>query len=72
MTTVEELEALSVPERIQLVEDLWDSIARSRADLPVPKWQKEELARRKEKYLQNPGSALPWSEVKKSILGSDD
>lgn len=72
MTTVEELEALSVPERIQLVEDLWDSIARSRADLPVPKWQKEELARRKEKYLQNPGLTLPWSEVKKSILGSDD
>ena len=72
MTTLQELETLSVPEKLQLVEDLWDSIARSRTAIPIPGWQKEELARRKEKYLQNPDSALPWSEVKKSILASDD
>ena len=62
-------EQLSVHERLLLVEDLWDSIARScEADLPVPEWQKTELARRRQKYLQNPDSAIPWSEVKKSIL----
>ncbi len=72
MTTLQELETLSVPEKIQIVEDLWDSIAKSGTAVPIPEWQKEELARRKEKYLQNPESALPWSEVKKSILVSDD
>ena len=57
MTTVlQEIEALSVPERLQIVEDLWDSIARSNASLPVSQWQKDELARRKQRYLQNPGS----------------
>ena len=62
-------EQLSVHERLLLVEDIWDSIARScGADLPIPEWQKTELARRRQKYLQNPDSAIPWSEVKRSIL----
>jgi putative addiction module component (TIGR02574 family) len=65
------LEKLPLAERIQLVEDLWDSIARSHAeDLPVPEWQKAELRRRRQEYLKNPESAKPWSEVKRSILES--
>jgi putative addiction module component (TIGR02574 family) len=65
------LEKLPLAERIQLVEDLWDSIARSHAeDLPMPEWQKAELRRRKREYLKNPESAKPWSEVKRSILES--
>jgi putative addiction module component (TIGR02574 family) len=65
------LEKLPLAERIQLVEDLWDSIARSHAeDLPMPEWQKAELRRRKQEYLKNPESAKPWPEVKRSILDS--
>ena len=65
---LQQLETLSVPERVQIVEDLWDSIARSNANLPVPQWQKDELARRKKRYLQNPNSGETWDEVKRSIL----
>jgi putative addiction module component (TIGR02574 family) len=65
------LEELPLAERIQLVEDLWDSIARTNGeDLPVPDWQKAELERRKQNHARDPGSAMPWSEVKRSILGS--
>ena len=65
------LEKLPLAERIQLVEDLWDSIARSQEqELPVPEWQKAELRRRRQEYLKNPDSAKPWSEVKRSILES--
>jgi len=64
-------EELLLAERIQLVEDLWDSIARTQGeDLPVPEWQKAELERRRQEYLRNPESARPWSEVKRSILES--
>jgi putative addiction module component (TIGR02574 family) len=63
-----ELETLPIPERVQLVEDLWDSLARSNADLPMPQWQKDELNRRKQNYLQNPDSGRTWDEVKQSIL----
>ncbi len=66
--TLEKLETLSVPERVQLVEDLWDSIVRSNANLPVPQWQKDELARRKRNYRQNPDSGESWAQVKQSIL----
>jgi len=61
---------LSVSERVQLVEDLWDSIARSNTELPVPQWQKDELARRKARYLQDPDSGETWDQVKRSILQS--
>ena len=68
MTILQELEKLSVAERVQLVEDLWDSIARSAAELPVPQWQKDELARRKRNYQLNPDSGLSWGEVKQAIV----
>lgn len=67
-TALQELEMLSVAERVQIVEDLWDSIARSNANLPVPQWQKDELARRKKRYLRNPDSGETWGRVKQSIL----
>ena len=67
-TALQELETLSVPERMQIVEDLWDSIARSNASLPVSQWQKDELARRKQRYLQKPDSGETWEKVKLSIL----
>jgi len=37
---------LSVSERIQLVEDLWDSIAVSAADIPLTAAETQELDRR--------------------------
>jgi len=51
-------------ERLQLVEDLWDSIAEEAAPLPVPGWKRDELRRRKEKFLRYPASGLSWEQVK--------
>ncbi len=65
---LEELEKLSVAERLQLVEDLWDGIARSNVDMPVPQWQKDELERRKQNYLKNPESVQSWNTAKREIL----
>jgi putative addiction module component (TIGR02574 family) len=67
-TALQELETLSISERVQVVEDLWDSIARSNANLPVPQWQKDELARRKARFLRNPDSGESWDQVKRAIL----
>ena len=67
-----ELEALSVSERLQLVEDLWDSIARNHADVPIPQWQKDELARRKADYLRNPESGQFEEPSHAGVTGSCD
>lgn len=58
---------LSLSEKLQLVEDLWDNIAAVPDAVPVPAWQKEELARRKAHYLQNPNSGVSWEEAKERI-----
>ncbi|ACN18041.1 hypothetical protein HRM2_p00540 (plasmid) [Desulforapulum autotrophicum HRM2] len=56
---------LSPPEKLQLLEDLWDDLAASPSDVPVYEWQKEELARRKTNLMNNPTSGLSWDDVKR-------
>lgn len=56
--------ALSVPERIQLVEDIWDSIAEVPESLLLTKEQKAELDRRLDAYHRNPGQGSPWRVVR--------
>ena len=58
-------------ERLQLVEDLWDSIAQEDAQLPVPDWKREELRRRKERFMQHPSSGHPWEQVKRQARAHD-
>ena len=61
---------LSVPERIQLVEDIWDSIAVIPQPVPLTEAQRDELDRRLEDYRQHPEDGAPWEEVKRRILGT--
>jgi len=51
-------------ERLQLVEDLWDSIAEEDAQLPVPEWKREELRQRKERFSRHPSSGRTWEQIK--------
>lgn len=37
---------LPAEQRLQLVEDIWDSLAQSEASVPVPEWHRQELDRR--------------------------
>jgi putative addiction module component (TIGR02574 family) len=66
-TNVGSLFDLSPPEKLQLVEDLWDDLAATPSEIPVHDWQKEELARRKANLANNPGSGLSWDEVKRRV-----
>ena len=45
-----EISQLELSEKLLLVEDIWDSIAFSNAELPMPEWQKQELDRRYQEY----------------------
>ena len=58
---------LSAPEKLQLVEDLWDDLAATPSDVPIHDWQKEELARRKANLMRHPTSGVAWEEVKARI-----
>ncbi len=71
--SISDLLHLSVAERIQLAEDLWDSVAAEATGLealPLTDKQRAELDRRLADYETNPDSSIPWEEVKARLLGS--
>jgi putative addiction module component (TIGR02574 family) len=59
-------------ERLQLVEDLWDSIALEDVSAPVPDSKRDELRRRKAKFLQHPASGRTWEQVKQRARSQHD
>ena len=61
--------SLSVAERIQLVEDIWDSIATETTPPALSEAQRTELDRRLEAHAEDPQAGLPWAEVRQRILG---
>jgi putative addiction module component (TIGR02574 family) len=67
-TLLDQARLLTVDERIELVEALWDSLADQRA-LPAPtEAQCAELDRRLAEDEANPDDVVPWSEVKAEVL----
>lgn len=62
---------LTVSERIQLVEDLWDSIADAPELLQLTDTQRAELDRRLEAYRNNPDEVIPWEALRRELLHGD-
>lgn len=66
-TKAAEILQLSVAERIQMVEDIWDSIAAVPEAVPLSEEQKKELDRRLDAYHLNPDAGSPWIEVRERL-----
>ncbi|MCC5850017.1 MAG: addiction module protein [Verrucomicrobia bacterium] len=69
MTTLAkaELLSLSVSERIQLVEDIWDMITEAPETIQLTDQQKSEIDRRLDAYALNPDEGGEWSVVRERI-----
>lgn len=65
-----EIDRLSIAERIQLAEDLWDSILDRQDELPLDRSQQQELDRRLERHRQDPNSGSTWEAVKQRLGAS--
>jgi putative addiction module component (TIGR02574 family) len=65
--THEEIEQLTVAERVALVEEIWDSIAAAPERLPLTEAQRRELDRRLALHEQHPDRAIPWEEVRAKL-----
>ena len=63
---------LSVPERIQLVEDIWDSILTIPESVELSNEQKQELDKRLDAYHKNPNKGIPWDLLKSKLLNNDE
>ncbi|MEH2422029.1 MAG: addiction module protein [Nostoc sp.] len=62
-----DISELSVSERIQLAEDLWDSILTTPDEVPLNNEQKQELDRRLEMHRQNQNQGSTWQSVKQRL-----
>lgn len=67
VSDIHEIAQLSTPEKILLVEDLWDSIASDASSVPVPQSHMEELDRRLKSYESDFGRLLSLEELQGRI-----
>ena len=58
---------LSVSERIQLAQDIWDSVAQVPESLALSDEEKAEIERRLEAYHKDPDRGSPWAVVRDRI-----
>jgi len=60
--------SLSVPERIQLVEDIWDTISAEADAVELTEDEKKIIDDRLDAYHRNPEIGSPWEDVYKRIV----
>jgi len=69
-STLSQLLKLPADDRAELAMALWESLSDSKreTELALTDAQAAEIDRRWAEHLANPGSAVPWSEVRRKLL----
>ena len=66
-----EIERLSPAEKLLLVEELWNQIARESNAVEPPAWHDAVLAEDAQRYAADPSRGDSWENVKRRIVGQD-
>lgn len=61
---------LSIPEKIQRVQDLWDEIASTPKNVELTPEQRDEAEQRLREHEKNPGAYSTWEEVRRRLEGA--
>ena len=69
LTIPPEIRDLPVPDRMALVEQIWDSIAEDQAEFQLTNAQKAELDRRLARRESSGPAGADWGDVKRRIVG---
>lgn len=62
-----EIATLNLAEKLLLVEDIWDGIAESNAELPMHEWQQHELDKRYREYQSGKLELRDWQSVHEEL-----
>lgn len=63
-----QVKALSLPDKLRLVEELWNEIAAKPDMLTLPAWHVAELDRDFAAYGQDPAEGSSWADVRARIF----
>jgi putative addiction module component (TIGR02574 family) len=69
-TQLQELRSLPISERVQLVEDLWDSIAQDASEITLGQDQIDLLDKRLDAADKDPRAGTHWEVAKQRIISS--
>lgn len=58
---------LSAEEKLDYVQSLWDRIAASPEEVPVPEWHKQIINERLAAYRANPDAGKTWEQVRNEL-----
>lgn len=66
-TILEQSLSLPIPERIKLVEDIWDTITESPDQVLLSEAQLTEIERRLDDHRKHPHRGIPWEQAREKL-----
>lgn len=68
MSTTLELDRMTVAEKLQAMEALWESLRQNEDDIPMPQWHKDLLDQRAKELKEGKAEVMDWETAKKWIV----
>ncbi len=62
--TITEIEKMSIIERLQTMEKLWDSLCHEESEIESPEWHKEILESRRKKIKEGKATFISLEDLK--------
>ena len=72
---IDQLRALPLEKRLEIIEALWESVESELGPMPISDEFADELDRRFQEHVDDPGSSIPWEQVRAEMrvrLGNPD
>lgn len=70
MSTTLQIDQMTLEEKLQAMEELWDDLCQREEDVPVPQWQRELLEER-ERLIERGSAQFADSEIVRSVSPSE-
>lgn len=67
MNVIEQIQQLSLHEKLLVMEALWDDISRTEAAPDVPQWHKDVLDEREQLITEGKARFIDWEDAKEQI-----
>lgn len=65
---IDQIMGMPTSERVELAQQIWESVFDHPEELPLTNAQRDELESRWIAFQQNPNEGEPWADVRKSLL----